>query len=997
MSKNKYITFFKNIKFNKSIDFVYRIFNVIKANVFELYKFNIAIVVIFSLILSYYLILVQIKPFSSPYLKETISDFLAKEAGQNFAIDDVLVSFTSGGLVKLDMQNISSGNLPNAISESLVEIPSISFAFPIYRLLFFNFLPSVLLIEDANFVVNSADDPFSLIHKIKPSSSGTNQSGFIYSLFSSIKHVKLFNISIELNNKKKGSTSFFIPDAKFNIKIKNNIRVSSDVSVEYGGSPNNRKSFDVDAHCDLEKISLDGSCRLFSSNFDLNLLSKVSTQPTILDSIESSSFFGVIFSKSKGVKKVSVNSDSSYFNFKAKGVFSKPLNLRDLKFDLTYDFLSDLLDLKSLEAKILMKKKERDLSVIEKSYYYANLESDLKIFGLNNYSNSDVNLKLSNIDAADIERLWPLFLPRQDIRHWVTSHFSSGVLSSGSLNIKHSKVNGIAKLDKLTSQVNFQDMTLNYSSNFPEIKDMNFKLIFTENSMFADIASASVLRSKISNATVAINDFSNPILDIHAHKVGYAVDSFAHINYKSEEINDKFASIFQNSKSDSNVNIRFSLSEEKLDLNKFHIAIDSKIFNTENDVFTGNISLSTKKSLGSDTFVSHVNLDKAFTHKRNVLGIKKLHDDKLSLNFNLSIEKDLLKLSSLFLKLNSKNTVESSFVYNNRTEKFEKIHLKNYDIDNEYTFNYKYDEGVSEIALDGNVVTLTSIDNNADNKKDKQHPLAFFDKLYLNDFNLKVDIKYLSSSNLFSKDINIELRCESYICRKGLFFSKYSNNKMLTDFVISRSDKNTYKITGGVDNVGYLLELYKISRSVKDGKFSVDINQVVDSQREEVLYNGKIELKDNITIYDNPTIKRLESDSMFLTIKDKIFSNNKTTFSRLKSEFIINPKLSIINVKSLIANNLKIGITSKGYYDYRSGNARFKGAIIPGYIVNNLFGIGNIPIVGNVVSGVLTGSKDSGLFGLNYEYTILSYENEPKFKTFPAKSFVPSSIQSLFD
>ena len=86
-----------------------------------------------------------------------------------------------------------------------------------------------------------------------------------------------------------------------------------------------------------------------------------------------------------------------------------------------------------------------------------------------------------------------------------------------------------------------------------------------------------------------------------------------------------------------------------------------------------------------------------------------------------------------------------------------------------------------------------------------------------------------------------------------------------------------------------------------------------------------------------------------------------------------------------------------GVIDYGSGNTKFKGKIIPGYLINNLFGIGNIPILGYVVSGILIGGKNSGIFGLSYEYNTLSYGKTPHFKTFPLKSFIPSSIQGLLD
>ena len=104
----------------------------------------------------------------------------------------------------------------------------------------------------------------------------------------------------------------------------------------------------------------------------------------------------------------------------------------------------------------------------------------------------------------------------------------------------------------------------------------------------------------------------------------------------------------------------------------------------------------------------------------------------------------------------------------------------------------------------------------------------------------------------------------------------------------------------------------------------------------------------------------------------------------------------ILDIKSLIANNYKIGITAKGTCDLKNDAYNIKGMIVPGFIVNNLFGIGNIPILGNVV-GLLTGGEGGGLFGIRYEYTKKKTDKEAKFETNKVSSFVPTTIKNLFD
>ncbi len=82
----------------------------------------------------------------------------------------------------------------------------------------------------------------------------------------------------------------------------------------------------------------------------------------------------------------------------------------------------------------------------------------------------------------------------------------------------------------------------------------------------------------------------------------------------------------------------------------------------------------------------------------------------------------------------------------------------------------------------------------------------------------------------------------------------------------------------------------------------------------------------------------------------------------------------ILNIKSLIANNYKTG-----------------------YFINNLFGIGKIPLIGGVVRGLFTGGEGGGIFGIKYEYTKSKGQKEPSFKTDKLSAFVPVTIRNLFD
>ena len=296
MLKIKAKSILKRATLNKFTDLIYRIFNILKSNIFHLYRFNILLVIATSLALTYYLILVQIKPFSSPFLKSKVLEVLIKKSGKDFAVDDVLISFTSSGLVKLDMINITSSDFSRAMDNSLVDIPKVSFAFPIYRLMSLDFMPSTLLLDDASFVVDSVDNLFDF--GAMGGSSNKKQLKKITSLMKSIKAVKISNTSVKVSNKIKGSVSFFVSEAEFRIKSKRSInKISSNISFEVVDSDLESTKIEIDSYCVLTNKSLDGNCRASLSNVDLNIFSKFSNDHNILDKIKSNSFFGIVFTK----------------------------------------------------------------------------------------------------------------------------------------------------------------------------------------------------------------------------------------------------------------------------------------------------------------------------------------------------------------------------------------------------------------------------------------------------------------------------------------------------------------------------------------------------------------------------------------------------------------------------------------------------------------------------------------------------------------------------
>ena len=71
--------------------------------------------------------------------------------------------------------------------------------------------------------------------------------------------------------------------------------------------------------------------------------------------------------------------------------------------------------------------------------------------------------------------------------------------------------------------------------------------------------------------------------------------------------------------------------------------------------------------------------------------------------------------------------------------------------------------------------------------------------------------------------------------------------------------------------------------------------------------------------------------------------------------------------------------------------------IVPGYSLNRLFGIGDVPILGSLISPLIVGEKGGGIFAVRYNYIKLKDQKEGKFSINPASAIVPGGIRNVLD
>jgi hypothetical protein len=206
-------------------------------------------------------------------------------------------------------------------------------------------------------------------------------------------------------------------------------------------------------------------------------------------------------------------------------------------------------------------------------------------------------------------------------------------------------------------------------------------------------------------------------------------------------------------------------------------------------------------------------------------------------------------------------------------------------------------------------------------------------------------------------------------------------------------ENNFSEITGNIGDISLLAYGLNLSDKLAAGNTKINIkNKVVNNK---TTLEGELHITDKLAIQEGNELKKLYNNQLVSKIKDKISANSKIVFDQVKLEFLLQDKG--LKIKSFIANNLLIGVTAKGSVNFKENSINIKGLLIPGYFINNLFGIGKIPIIGSVVNGLLTGGEGGGLFGIKYEYIKEPGQAEPIFKTYKLSAFVPVSIRSLFE
>jgi hypothetical protein len=638
----------------------------------------------------------------------------------------------------------------------------------------------------------------------------------------------------------------------------------------------------------------------------------------------------------------------------------------------------------------------------------------------------DLEILLTDFNLSQVIEMWPIALGEVNIniRNWFIASFKELAVKNAKLNLTMQF--GLENsLQSLIAKVDFVKGKLNYHRDFLPVDNIEGVANFSNKAMLINIKSATVGDSKIKASAVKI-DFNDKAqnLEISLYGNGKVTDIFAHLPFL-KIAKDLSKQIIGNYQAKVDLLIPIVKMAKFVD---FKITANAFLTNLSGDYLGNNATIKINKDIGSSkisAFADLVDSDIKIEHLgfASVAGKSgQLMLDAIFLEgggsdldlyywlggkrllyqngFNLVEVANVLELPAPFLP---KQALPQSLNLKLATSSGGDFNLKNLSLDNnisqknQYRLNYRvtksdklFGQDTSYLDVKGSKLDFSLleslIDKNSDSKKNNRLIADInIDKIYLQRDKILSDVK-------LKTDCQTPVSCRSINGKFNNGEKPDSKNFASIDFKTKKITQDSNLITGKIINLGELSDILNLSKTIGGG--DLDFRGEAFVLNDSIKLKTEIKLEKELTVYNNSEIKKIAKDSIIDNIKDKIFANNKIILSSGKILFA--SENGILKIESLAASNYKIGLTAKGFYNLQDKSFDFKGMIVPVFVINNLFGIGKVPIIGKVIKTVVTGEEGGGLFSIRYQYKRDKNQKEATFGT-SKSSFLPSSLSQIFE
>lgn len=892
---------------------------------------------------SYFLLLISTEQKSLPFLTTKIESEINSYLGDN---DDVTIQHIQIEQSKFNIiANLEDIKLTHG--KFYIEIERVKLVFSIFDLILFQ--------DDiASINIDQIDLKYHSYLSEEEKKEKFNINKIIDGLFHSpINLIKISNFNIDILKKK---------EIVHKIKI-NNIDLSSS-DDKYNLLANiiyQKNEINSQTQCYQEKNG--NICDFIFSKIDSNLIYNLHPKFSDLSGISA------LISSNFTIKSNENNNDVSFILEANDGfinnqkLFTDKINFNNATIIGNYN-----LDQNCLENITANLNFENDI----------NFSSNIKF--RDKLSKYDIKLSLNNLSRQESPKLWPNFIPKDDnIKKWVLKHMKSfNILDS---NISISVENG--KMIDINAKFNFDNAAIIYDKSFPAIYNISGDAFFDMKSMKIAVQEGVVLSSKLRSSEIIIDNFhvKNPILKIKSQINGRAEDLLKYINYQSYFA--KNIGNYVNGYARSYVNLSFPIKDELL-MKDFDLKVTSDIKNLNNDYIDkkSRLKIDIAKNYDSDIFQAKIDLTNSkITFKP--LSIFKDKDISSQLFFYLQKNNDLLILDKLNFKLSNQNLLTGSMIIDLNQKNINNINLIHPDFKLYYNSNIL--DSSRELKLHGKKLDLTKLQSilsfsNNDQKYNKNNMEIILNDMILN-------------HGIILNDIDINLHCNEGVCINSFIQLKKDNKEIINIDFKPYPIKKITKITGKIFDVGAIAKGLDIYSQILDG--DLVIRSQMEFQNNDVIISGEAYNKKDFVITKDDIFSQISQDDLFLKIKEKLDLSYQIIFEDLHSNFKI--RNNILEIEKFIINNNYIGITAKGNIGILDGRINVDGLIIPSYLINRLFGIGDLPVI-KYIAPILVGEDGGGVFAAKYKLQKNPKLDEKiRFILNKGSIFAPGAIRNFFN
>ena len=621
------------------------------------------------------------------------------------------------------------------------------------------------------------------------------------------------------------------------------------------------------------------------------------------------------------------------------------------------------------------------------------------------YKNVDLNFNVKNLPIKNLKQLWPNFLgQKEEIRPWVIKHITDGESPNAwaKMNMKYFKQKSKQKdsgLQNIHAEVQMKNVLLNYDDYFPTVKNINGTAIFTEKNMNINIDSANILSTKTTKGNIFMDfDDNIDLLKIKANTRGPISDLFVHIDKDSQKIIEaKVDDIVEDKYTTSQINIDVPIVDN-IDFNKVYINISSNILNKPNYILknSSNIFLTFTKPKDANNFFGTINLtntnveflplnlykpakkelkfDYGALLDDNIVYITKLNPTVDYLKFNID---GILDIKNNLQEVNAENIRYNGSNYNIHYKSFVKNNTV-YNNINIFGNNINYENIVEKIRNTALSITQSK------NTEDKNN-------INIED-NIVLGVNYFSFENdkkLLSPYISIKIK------NNKLELANFSANMTDKKFIKLKLDKDKKMFNISSNDFGKLFDTINLTNNVKNGSGEININQKNIKGKDVIV--GNLKITENFSIIPDDDVKKevltdVKQDKNFKKLEKGLKKKNGITFDKLRGEFTYSD--NILSLKEVVANSdfINLQVLLSGFINIKTGEIEMNGLLVPLDLINGLFGVNKLPVIGELIFG----QKDAGLFASRFSITKKDNNSKMDININKFSMILPGFLRNIF-